>query len=76
MQTADNDIIQMNRSPASVTLNNYGTLTSLDASGGGAQAVDLNAIASGTNIIQQLLHRPRARHRSRRGTPRSQRPGL
>ncbi len=51
MQTADADVIQMNKSPASVTLNNYGTMTSLNASKGGSQAVDFNAIASGSNII-------------------------
>src|SRR5262249_27266774 len=54
MKTADNDVIQMNQSPASVTLTNYGTLTSLNASAGGAQAVDFNAIASGTNIINNF----------------------
>lgn len=50
MQAADADVIQMNK-PASVTLNNYGTMTSLNASKGGAQAVDFNAITSGSNII-------------------------
>ena len=51
MQTADADVIQMNVSPASVTLNNSGTMTSLNATKGGAQAVDFNAIQSGANII-------------------------
>jgi autotransporter-associated beta strand protein len=51
MQTADADVIQMNKTPASVTLNNYGTMTSLNASKGGAQAVDFNAIQSGANVI-------------------------
>jgi autotransporter-associated beta strand protein len=51
MQAADADVIQMNKSPASVTLNNYGSLISLNASAGGNQAVDFNAILSGTNII-------------------------
>ncbi len=51
MQAADADVIQMNKSPASVTLNNYGTMTSLNASAGGSQAVDFTAIASGTNIV-------------------------
>ena len=63
MQTADADVIQMNKSPASVTLNNYGTMTSLNASAGGAQAVDFNAIASGSNIINNystgICKRPR-----------------
>ena len=51
MQTADADVIQMNKSPASVTLNNYGVMTSLNASGGGSQVVDFNAILSGSNIV-------------------------
>ena len=51
MQAADADVIQMNKPTASVTLNNYGTMTSLNASKGGAQAVDFNAITSGSNII-------------------------
>ncbi len=51
MQTADADVIQMNKSAASVTFNNYGTLTSLNASKGGAQAIDFNAILSGSNIV-------------------------
>jgi hypothetical protein len=50
MQAADADVIQMNK-PASVTLNNYGTMTSLNASKGGAQAVDFNAILTGSNVI-------------------------
>jgi hypothetical protein len=51
MQTADADVIQMNKAAASVTLNNYGTMTSLNASAGGAQAVDFNAITSGANTV-------------------------
>ncbi|MGN6524765.1 MAG: beta strand repeat-containing protein [Burkholderiaceae bacterium] len=51
MQAADADVIQMNKSPAGVTLNNYGQMISLNASAGGAQAVDFNAIASGSNAI-------------------------
>jgi hypothetical protein len=51
MQAADADVIQMNKSPASVTLNNYGTMISLNASAGGSQVVDFTAIASGSNVI-------------------------
>ena len=54
MQAADADVIQMNKSPASVTLNNYGQMISLNASAGGSQAVDFNAIASGSNIINNF----------------------
>jgi autotransporter-associated beta strand protein len=53
LQAADADVIQMNK-PASVTLNNYGTMTSLNASKGGAQAVDFNAITSGSNIVNNF----------------------
>jgi PEP-CTERM motif len=60
LQSADADVIQMNKSSASVTLNNYGTMTSLNASKGGAQAVDFNAITSGSNIVNNyatgILH--------------------
>ncbi|NYE64219.1 autotransporter-associated beta strand protein [Duganella sp. 1224] len=51
MQTADADVIQMNKGKSSVTLNNYGSLVSSNASAGGAQAVDFNAITSGANVI-------------------------
>jgi hypothetical protein len=51
MQSADADVIQMNKSPASIVLNNYGVMTSLNASKGGAQVVDFNAILSGSNTI-------------------------
>ncbi len=51
MRTADADVAQMAKSPASVTLNNYGQMTSLNASAGGAQVVDFNAISSGANVV-------------------------
>ena len=51
MQSADADVIQMNKSPASVTLNNYGQMVSLNASAAGSQAVDFNAIVSGSNVV-------------------------
>ena len=51
MQTADNDVVQMNKAVASVVLNNYGQMISLNASAGGAQAVDFNAITTGSNIV-------------------------
>ena len=51
MQAADADVVQMNKAKASVTLNNYGSMISLNASAGGAQAVDFNAITSGANIV-------------------------
>lgn len=51
IQTADADVIQMKKTPASVTLNNYGSMISLNASAGGSQVIDFNAILSGTNIV-------------------------
>ncbi|APW40556.1 PEP-CTERM sorting domain-containing protein [Rhodoferax koreense] len=51
MKAADADVVQMAKSPASVTLNNYGQMISLNASAGGAQVVDFNAIASGVNVV-------------------------
>jgi autotransporter-associated beta strand protein len=54
MQTADADVIQMNKAKAGVTLNNSGSMISLNASAGGAQAVDFGAITSGANVINNL----------------------
>ena len=51
MLTADADVVQMNVSPASVTLNNYGSMISSNVSKGGSQAVDFSAIASGANVV-------------------------
>jgi hypothetical protein len=51
IQAADADAIQMNVAGTSVTLNNHGTITSLNASKGGAQAVDWNALTSGSNTL-------------------------
>ena len=51
IQTADADVIQMNKASSSIIFNNYGTLTSLNASAGGAQAIDFNAITSGSNTL-------------------------
>jgi PEP-CTERM motif len=54
IQAADGDVIQMNKSPASATLNNYGVMTSLNASAGGSQVVDFNAILSGANTVNNF----------------------
>jgi hypothetical protein len=51
IQTSDGDVFQMNKSPASVTLNNYGQMISNNASAGGNQVVDFNAILSGANTV-------------------------
>lgn len=59
LQAADADVIQMNKAGATVVLNNYGSMLSLNASAGGAQAVDFNAV-TGSNVINNfsggLLH--------------------
>lgn len=51
IQTNDNDVIQMNLSNSNVVFYNYGTLNSLNASAGGAQAIDFNAITTGSNVL-------------------------
>ena len=50
MQTADGDVIQMNKAKSSLTLNNYGSMISLNASAGGSQTVDFNAM-TGANTV-------------------------
>ncbi|MGH8092565.1 MAG: beta strand repeat-containing protein [Chthoniobacterales bacterium] len=51
LQTADADAIQMNKSNSSITFNNYGSVISLNASAGGSQAIDWNAITTGSNVL-------------------------
>lgn len=51
IQTADADAIQMAKANSNVTLNNYGSIISLNASAGGSQAIDWNAIATGSNTL-------------------------
>ncbi|HEV7776722.1 MAG TPA: autotransporter domain-containing protein [Luteibacter sp.] len=51
MQTADGDVIQMSKASNSIVFYNYGTLTSNNASAGGAQAIDFNGITSGSNAL-------------------------
>ena len=50
MQTADGDVVQMNKAKSSVILNNYGSMISSNASLGGNQAVDFNAM-TGANVV-------------------------
>jgi autotransporter-associated beta strand protein len=50
IQTADGDVVQMNKAKSSVTLNNYGSMISSNASAGGSQAVDFNAM-TGANVV-------------------------
>lgn len=51
MKAQDSDVVQMNKANASVTLNNYGSMISVNASAGGSQAVDFTAITSGANAV-------------------------
>ncbi len=50
IQTADGDVVQMNKAKSSVTLNNYGAMISSNASAGGSQAVDFNAM-TGASVV-------------------------
>jgi autotransporter-associated beta strand protein len=50
IQAADGDVVQMNKAKSSVTLNNYGSMISSNASAGGSQAVDFNAM-TGANVV-------------------------
>jgi hypothetical protein len=54
MQAADADVIQMNVANGSVVLNNFGTMTSLNPSAGGSQAVDFSAITTGANTVNNF----------------------
>ena len=53
IQTADADVIQMKVAGSTVTLNNYGTLNSQNASGGGNQAIDWSGLntTAGSNTL-------------------------
>ncbi|MYN47703.1 PEP-CTERM sorting domain-containing protein [Pseudoduganella sp. FT93W] len=51
MLAADGDVIQMNKANASVTLSNYGSMISENASAGGSQVVDFAAITTGANVV-------------------------
>ena len=54
LQAADADAIQMNKSDSSISLDNHGRIISLNASAGGAQAIDWNAITTGTNTLHNF----------------------
>lgn len=51
IQSADADTIRANKASDNVTVDNYGSIISVNASAGGAQALDFAAITSGTNTI-------------------------
>ena len=55
--TADADVFQMNKNVGGVTVNNYGSMTSNNASKGGAQVIDFAAVvsdASGSNVVNNF----------------------
>ncbi|MDR3396596.1 MAG: autotransporter outer membrane beta-barrel domain-containing protein [Pandoraea sp.] len=54
MITFDADVIQMNKANSNVVFNNYGTLTSTNNSGQGNQAIDFNAITTGSNVLNNF----------------------
>ena len=51
LQAADADAIQMNKPNSSIAFDNYGSVISLNASAGGSQAIDWNAITTGSNTL-------------------------
>ncbi|MYM70564.1 PEP-CTERM sorting domain-containing protein [Pseudoduganella sp. FT55W] len=53
MQAANADVIQMAQPNATVTLNNYGSLISLNSGAGGAQAVDFSNV-TGANVVNNF----------------------
>jgi outer membrane autotransporter protein len=54
IQTANADVIRINRSDSSVTINNSGIIRSLNSSAGGNQALDLAAITSRPNTVNNF----------------------
>jgi subtilase-type serine protease len=50
----DGDVIQMNQPNSNIVFNNYGLLNSLNVSNGGSQAIDFNAITTGSNVLHNF----------------------
>jgi len=51
MQTINADVVQMQNAGSSITVNNFGTMTSNNSSAGGNQVVDLAGITTGSNTV-------------------------
>jgi autotransporter-associated beta strand protein len=51
IQTADADVFQMNQATGGVTVDNYGRMISLNASAGGAQVLDFDAVLTGAIFV-------------------------
>ena len=54
LQAADADAIQMNRPNSNISFDNFGSVISLNASAGGSQAIDWNAITTGSNTLHNF----------------------
>jgi hypothetical protein len=54
LQAADADAIQMNRANSNISFDNHGSVISLNASAGGSQAIDWNAITTGSNTLHNF----------------------
>jgi hypothetical protein len=54
LQAADADAIQMNRPNSNISFDNHGSVISLNASAGGSQAIDWNAITTGSNTLHNF----------------------
>jgi hypothetical protein len=54
VQAQDSDAFQMNKANSNVVLDNYGTFNSINNSLGGSQAIDWNAITTGSNTLNNF----------------------
>jgi len=54
LQAADADAIQMNKANSNISFDNRGRIISLNASAGGSQAIDWNAITTGANSLHNF----------------------
>jgi len=51
IQTANGDAVRVSPTTSSISLDNYGTITSLNGAKAGSQAVDWNNITTGSNVL-------------------------
>lgn len=51
MRTADGDVVQMNKGVSGISVVNWGQMVSLNASGGGNQVLDFNAVTDAPNSV-------------------------
>lgn len=51
LEAADADVIQIAKKASNVTIYNSGTISSLNSTGDGNQAIDLNSVTTGTNVV-------------------------